>query len=148
VSKAKLAMIAAVPTASADDADALASDRPPPPVHLRPATKAWWRGIVSDHRLEPHKRRVLEAACEAWDMMQTAREALAKHGLTFKDDRDMVRARPEAAIMRDSRAGFLRCMRELGLLKIEPPEIDHNAGAIGITWRQLERLRQQRGEEE
>src|SRR5215831_3728037 len=126
VSKAKLAMIASVPPASTRDLDAPASDVPPPPTHLRPATKAWWRGIVSDHKLEPHQLNVLQAAAESWDMKETAREALAKHGLTFTDDRGMVRARPEAAIMRDNRAGFLRGMRELGLLRVEPLERDRN----------------------
>jgi hypothetical protein len=51
-----------------------------------------------------------------------ARLALAKHGLTLPMSAALVRARPEAAIARDARAGFLRAMRELGLLKVEPPK--------------------------
>jgi hypothetical protein len=79
---------------------------------------------------------VLQIGAEAWDTAQMARPSLAKYGLTFTDDRGMVRARPEAAIMRDNRSGFLRALRDLGLLKIEPPKSDRNGG-IGISWRDM-----------
>jgi phage terminase small subunit len=139
-SRAELALIGANRIRSSDSL--IASVDEPAPAYLSAATKAWWCGVVRNHHLEPHQYRVLEAAAEAWDLMETARAALAKHGLSYVDNRGMVRQRPEAAIMRDNRAGFLRCMRELGLLKIAPPDIDHNAGSVGISWRQL----QQRGD--
>jgi P27 family predicted phage terminase small subunit len=76
--------------------------------------------VVRDYDLEPHHLRLLQAACEAWDRYQQARMALAEHGLTFTDEKGMVRARPEAAIERDARTAFARLVRELDL-DVEPP---------------------------
>src|SRR5829696_1072656 len=52
--------------------------------------------------------RLLQAACEAWDMCQAARAALALHGLTFLTAAGEPRARPEVAIERDSSLAFAR----------------------------------------
>lgn len=49
-----------------------------------------------------------------------AREALAKHGLTYTDEKSMIRARPEVAIERDARISYLRSLRELNL-ETDPP---------------------------
>jgi len=77
---------------------------------------------VRDYLLEPHHLRLLQAAVEAWDRYQQARAALAKHGLTFEDEKGMVRARPEVAIERDSRIAFARLIRELDLDVDAPAE--------------------------
>ena len=53
--------------------------------------------------------------------MEQRRQLLAKNGLTFVDGKDMIRARPQCAIERDSRTAFLRAVRELGLHEIKPP---------------------------
>jgi len=78
---------------------------------------------------------LLQAAGEAWDRYQQARTALAEHGLTFTDDKGMVRARPEAAIERDSRIAFARLIRELDLdtdgpaePRSRPPALRSNRG--------------------
>src|SRR3954468_8975659 len=92
-----------------------AGSRPEPPSHLSSSTKDWWRTTVRDYDLEPHHLRLLQGAAESWDRYQQARVALAKHGLTFEDDKGMVRARPEVAIERDSRIAFARLIRELDL---------------------------------
>ncbi len=92
---------------------------PVAPSHLSPDMTAWWRQIVSEYSLEPHHLHLLRAACEAWDRMQQAREAVAKHGLT-SDDKGMCRARPEVAMERDSKIAFARLIRELDL-DSEPP---------------------------
>ncbi|RXH34384.1 hypothetical protein XH99_01070 [Bradyrhizobium nanningense] len=94
---------------------------PPPPAHLEPATKVWWVQILTDFPIEQHQLQTLQAAGESWDRSQQAREALAKHGLTYVDGKGMVRARPEVAIERDSRISYLRCMRELEFDNVEPP---------------------------
>jgi len=96
------------------------ADLPPPPDHLQPATKTWWNAVLEDHELEPHQMRTLQAAAESWDRNQQAREALAQHGLTYTDDKGMIRARPEVAIERDARTSYLRALRELKL-DVEPP---------------------------
>jgi phage terminase small subunit len=50
---------------------------PPAPDHLQPATKQWYSSFLSTNALEEHHRRLLQAACEAWDSMQAARAAIA-----------------------------------------------------------------------
>ena len=72
---------------------------------------------------------MLQAAAEAWDLYQHARAELAKHGLTYTDDKGMIRPRPEAAIARDARVGFLRAVRELKL-DVEPPNRRASAALV------------------
>ena len=102
---------------------------PPPPDDLQPATQAWWTSIVTDFELEQYQLHVLQAAAEAWDLYQYARAELAVHGLTYTDDKGMIRPRPEAAIARDARTSFLRAVRELKL-DVEPPK-PPRVGGIG-----------------
>jgi phage terminase small subunit len=92
-----------------------------PPAHLRPATRKWWKSVCADYELEQHHIRILTLAAEAWDRAEMAREALAQHGMVFADRFGQPHARPEIAIERDSRIGFCRCVRELGL-EVGDPE--------------------------
>jgi P27 family predicted phage terminase small subunit len=85
------------------------------PDHLSPAMKAWWNSIVAEIDLEPHRLRVLEAACGAWDRMVEARKAVAEHGLTYSSKDGDPRPRPEVAIERDARIAFARLVRDLDL---------------------------------
>ena len=131
-SAAELSVVQAVPVR---ERPVPAENRPRPPGHLSEATKAWWRAVLQDYELEEHHRRLLQAAGEAWDRYQQARTALAEHGLTFTDDKGMVRARPEAAIERDSRIAFARLIRELDLdtdgpaePRSRPPALRSNRG--------------------
>jgi phage terminase small subunit len=105
---------------------------PPPPEHLRPATKAWWLAVLDDFELARHEYRTLQVAAEAWDRKEQAREAVIAHGLTFTDDKGMIRARPEVQIERDARIAYLRALRELNL-DTEPPE------PVGLTGWPLQR---------
>jgi P27 family predicted phage terminase small subunit len=91
-----------------------------PPSHLQAKTKEWWRLVAADFQLEKYQFAVLQSACEAWDLYQHARAKLATNGLTFTDNKGMIRARPEAAIARDARTSFLRALRELRL-NVDPP---------------------------
>lgn len=88
---------------------------PEPPSHLRPESSAWFREVVSEFDLESHHLHLLVLACESLDRAAQAREALTKHGITFVDRYNQVRARPEVQIERDSRVAFARLLRELGL---------------------------------
>jgi phage terminase small subunit len=99
----------------------IAREPPPSPDHLSPAMQAWWGEITKAFVLQPHQLRTLQAGAEAWDRCQQAREALEQHGLSYTDGNGVVRARPEVAVERDSRAAFMRAVRALGLGKIEPP---------------------------
>ena len=103
--------------------------RPRPPKHLRAATKRWWLRVVADYDLEEHHVRLLTLAGEAWDRCQQAREALAKHGLTYTDRFGSPRSRPEVVIERDSRLAFTRVLRELAL-DVEVPAEDSRPPAI------------------
>ncbi len=87
----------------------------PPPSHLRPATQAWWTQILADFELESHHLRLLELAATAWDRAEGAREVIDQLGISYEDRFGAPRARPEVAVERDSRIGFARLVRELGL---------------------------------
>ncbi|MGE0775203.1 MAG: P27 family phage terminase small subunit [Sphingomonadaceae bacterium] len=106
-----------------DIAEPIRSDAPEPPEHLSDKTADWWRGVVRDFDLEGHHLRLLQSACEAWDRMQQARQALADHGgLTFSDERGAIKAHPCVAIERDARIAFARLIRELDLDAGAPAE--------------------------
>src|SRR5262245_51484288 len=92
------------------------------PAHLKPATKVWFDGICKAFELESHHMRILQIAAESWDAYETAREAIAQHGMTFVNVKHGdVKPRPEVAIMQNSRIAFLRALRELNL-DVAPPE--------------------------
>jgi P27 family predicted phage terminase small subunit len=111
----------------------IAPGRAAPPPHLTPDAAAWWRTVVADFDLEPHHLRLLQSAAEAWDRMQQAREALAKHGgLTFAAASGDLKAHPAVAIERDARIAFARLVRELDLdtgaasERSRPPALNSN----------------------
>jgi P27 family predicted phage terminase small subunit len=86
-----------------------------PPAHLSKEAREWWQSVTTDFDLEPHHLKLLQAACEAWDRMTLARDAVAKDGLTFRDDKGNLKANPAVAIERDARTLFARLLRELDL---------------------------------
>jgi phage terminase small subunit len=122
-SAADLAVVRAEPEAIPSRPGAI-----PAPSHLQPETQEWWLRVVTDYALEPHHLRLLQAAGEAWDRSQQAREAIAGHGLTFIDAQGSPRSRPEIAIERDSRIAFARLIRELDL-DAEPPAAERSRPA-------------------
>jgi phage terminase small subunit len=77
-----------------------------PPRHLRSDTAVWFTSALKEYELDSHHVRLLTKACEAWDRSEQAREAIAKHGLTYTDRFNSPRSRPECAIERDSRLAF------------------------------------------
>ena len=88
---------------------------PEVPDHLSKQASAWWLSVVADYDLEGHHLRLLQAACEAWDRCQQAREAVAEHGLTYRSANGDLKSNPAVAIERDSRTLFARLVRELDL---------------------------------
>jgi P27 family predicted phage terminase small subunit len=93
-----------------------------PPAHLSAQAVTWWQSVTRDFDLEPHHVHLLQAACEAWDRSQQAREAVATDGLTFKDSSGNLKANPAVAIERDARTLFARLVRELDLDAGAPAE--------------------------
>jgi phage terminase small subunit len=73
----------------------MTSNLPQPPEHLSTEAAEWWHEVHRDYGLEPHHLRLLQSACESWDRMQQVRRALADHGgLTFIDERGVIRSHP------------------------------------------------------
>lgn len=107
---------------------------PKAPAHLAEQTRSWWRSVVKDYQLEPHHLRLLQAACEAWDRLQEARELLLRDGLVVEGREGGVRPHPAVAIERDSRVGFSRLVRELDL-DTEPPATGRRPPALASNRR-------------
>ena len=85
------------------------------PTHLMPKTRQWFTDVVKAYELEEHHCRLLTVAGEEWDAMTKARGITDRLGLTFNDRFGQPKARPEVAIARDARIGFMRALRELAL---------------------------------
>ncbi len=99
---------------------------PKPPSYLRKATQKWWSEVVETFELDIHHLKLLTKACEAHDLGEAAREAIAVHGLTF-ESRFGPKARPEINIERDCRRSFSSLIREIGLDVSPPTESRTNA---------------------
>mgnify|MGYP001815459605 FL=1 len=92
-----------------------------PPKHLSAEAKALWKSVLADYELERRHEAILLTALAALDRMRQAQAQLAEDGLTTVDRYGSVKAHPCVVIERDSRAAFLRAMRELGLDLEAPP---------------------------
>lgn len=107
---------------------------PEPPAHLSGEVAAWWREVCRDFDMEPHHLRLLQAACEAWDRMQQAREAVAQRGITFTAANGDIKTNPAVTIERDARIAFARLVRELDL-DAEGPADHRRPPALGSNRR-------------
>ena len=88
---------------------------PDAPAGLHPAGLSLWRTVCTDYGLEPWQLSILETACRAKSQEARCEELLAAEGYTVTTGAGMVRARPEATVLRDARAAFLRAMAALRL---------------------------------
>jgi phage terminase small subunit len=96
-------------------------EQPSPPGYLSRESKAWWRKVAGEYRLEAHGYRLLSLAAGAWDRAEQARVALEAAGsLTYTDRFGAPRPRPEVAIERDARLSFARLLRALDLAEDTP----------------------------
>jgi hypothetical protein len=107
-SAAELITLATVRPRLGADRELAAHDVPAPPDHLSPATKAWWNKVLQDYEVQDHALRTLQAVAEAWDLKETARAAIARHG------------RPEVQIAKNALAAYFRGLNALNL-KTESP---------------------------
>jgi phage terminase small subunit len=85
------------------------------PAHLKPATREWWEGIVTDYVLESHHLKILTLAAEALDRCEEARKILGKEGIVIVGREGGSRPHPCIAIERDSRIAFARLIAQLSL---------------------------------
>ncbi len=86
-----------------------------PLAHLSDDMKRFYRRTVRAFQLAGHHKRLLVCAAESHDRMTQARALLVREGITTVDRHGQVRPHPAVAIERDSRIGFARLLRELGL---------------------------------
>jgi P27 family predicted phage terminase small subunit len=93
---------------------------PKPPRHLSASTRKWFTSIVTEFVLEDFHLRLLELCCVAWDRAQSARQAIKRHGLTYRAPNGDIRPRPEVNIEKNAMVVFARLLRELAL-DVPPP---------------------------
>jgi phage terminase small subunit len=104
------------------------------PKHLQPGTRRWLKNLQAEYLLEDHHGRIAILAGESWDRCVQAREAIARDGMTFRDDRGNIRPHPLLAVERDARTAFARLVRELDLdtegpaSPLRPPGLGSNRG--------------------
>lgn len=106
------------------------------PTYLKPATRRWWREVVTTWELDEHHVRILTLAAEAWDRAQDARETIAKAGAYYLDRFGQPKSHPAVAVERDARGQFARLVRELDLdvtvaTDIRPPQLRSIRGGKG-----------------
>ena len=98
------------------------------PAHLTPASKKWFKSIVTDFDLESFDIRRLTTACETWDLSQKAAEQVEKEGLTVLDRFNQPKPHPLLTTIRDQRALFLKAVKDLGLDVEAPGPIGRPSG--------------------
>ena len=88
-----------------------------PPSHLSPESKAFWHDIVKDYDFSGDiaGQKILRVALESFDRSQAAREQISKDGMTILDKFSQIKQHPLISCERDSRAGFLAGLKQLGL---------------------------------
>jgi phage terminase small subunit len=101
------------------------------PSNLSESMKTFYKQVVADYQLEPHRLKLLKMACECWDESEKARQELAESGLTFKDKSGQVKAHPANKIATDNRILFARLLREMRL-DINDPDENNRLPRIGV----------------
>jgi P27 family predicted phage terminase small subunit len=104
------------------------------PKHLTLPARRLFDGIHKLYDLEPHDDAVLVKALEAFDRAEQARTILATEGLTVTSRFGELKVHPLIAVERDSRAGFLAGMRQLGLDYEPTPAHKRTAAAREARW--------------
>ncbi len=87
-----------------------------PPTHLSKAAQSRWKTILGEWALGDTDLLVLESALEAFDRMRQAQRILKKAGLTTKDRFGQVKPHSCIGVERDSRAAWLRAIKQLSLV--------------------------------
>ncbi len=92
------------------------------PAHLRAPTRRWFEKIASDYVLESHHLKLLQAAAEAWDESQAARERIRVEGMTVTDRFAQVKPHPCVQVQHVAAVRFAKLVRELNLDQTQPDE--------------------------
>ena len=75
---------------------------PEPPAHLRADSQKWFQEVVGTFQLEEHHVKLLIGACEALDVAEAAREAIAADGAYIRNRFNEVRKHPALGVQRDA----------------------------------------------
>lgn len=92
---------------------------PPAPRGLSDEGKRLWKMVNQAYELDGPSLELLLRALETLATVRAAEAQLEADGLTFKDDREVIRPHPAAGILRDHRSLFLRYWKSLNL-DLEP----------------------------
>ena len=98
------------------------TSKPRPPAGLAPAGRRFWSAVVAEYEMGPAQLEILRVTCECRDRLEEARAVLAKDGAYLATKSGQLRPHPALAVERDSRVGFLRGQRELGVTAVDPDE--------------------------
>jgi P27 family predicted phage terminase small subunit len=86
------------------------------PAHLAEPERQLWDKLIRSYTLDdPAAQELLLQACEARGRAREAREQLTKEGLTYRDDRNNLKAHPAIQTERSAQSAFLAAMRSLRL---------------------------------
>ena len=95
---------------------------PSAPKGLSAAMKAWWDQIVRTYELESHHLRLLQRACQTWDLAEGALKVLQADGATYLDRFGQPKERPEATTWRSNVTLWKSLVRELQLDAAPEPQ--------------------------
>jgi P27 family predicted phage terminase small subunit len=115
-----------------------------PPSHLSPDGKVLFTKVTCDYQLEEHQLRLLQLACEAWDLAQEARAQIAKDGITIEGREGGIRQHPCVAVARDSSCRFAALIRQLGFDEEDVPPVmgrPTNSTKFATSWNRYEKIK-------
>jgi P27 family predicted phage terminase small subunit len=110
----------------------MAASKPTAPQYLSAEAKKIFNSVVGAYELEKHHIVILVTACASWDRWQQARRKLDRAGTTY-EAKGRYYSRPEVAVERDSKATFLRALRELGLDRTSFAELEGRGNVLPIN---------------
>jgi phage terminase small subunit len=88
---------------------------PRAPRALSERSKALWREVLTDYDLSGAEQAIFEEALRSLERADEARRQVDRDGPVYLDRWSRPKVHPLVSVERDSRAAFIRGMRELGL---------------------------------
>jgi len=95
---------------------------PRPPKALGKRGKAYWKTVCERFDLDQTDLELLAVACSLLDQQDEAQQAIRRDGAFIEDRFGKPKEHPAAATERAAVAGFVKCVRELGLTADVPEE--------------------------
>jgi P27 family predicted phage terminase small subunit len=90
------------------------------PKHLKADARRMWQRLTADYDISDGAgKALLQAACEAYQRAQEARQIIDKAGAVLADRFGQLKPHPACAIERDSRSAMIAALRALRLAPTE-----------------------------